>query len=207
MVSMKTAIVFDCEFLCLEGSRSRFWCAAHDPDPVIAQIGAVKLALEGDFSVLDTYRVYVQPVDRFGNRYAIDSFFTRLTGISEEDIRMKGVGLQDALAGVDRFSEGARFWSWGKDELNMVAISCYVAGIEPSIPARRFDNAVKLMIAAGMPLEDIAKTPSNKLADYYRLEHPPLRGHDALDDALSLAYALQHLLRSGKLQSAVFTRT
>jgi DNA polymerase III epsilon subunit-like protein len=204
---MKTAIVFDCEFLCLEGSRSRFWCAAQDPDPVIAQIGAVKLALEGDFPLLGTYRVYVQPIDRFRNKYALDPFFTKLTGISEEDIRQKGVALQDALVGVDRFSEGARFWSWGKDELNMVAISCYVAGVEPSIPAHRFDNAVKLMIAAGMPLEDIAATPSNKLADYYRLEHPPLRRHDALDDALSLAYALQHLLRSGRLQPDVFVRT
>jgi hypothetical protein len=34
---------------------------------------------------------------------------------------------------MDRFSEGARFWSWGKDELNMVAISCYVAGIPAPI--------------------------------------------------------------------------
>ncbi len=42
---MKTAIVFDCEFVCVEGSLSRFWCAAQDPEPVIAQIGAVKLAL------------------------------------------------------------------------------------------------------------------------------------------------------------------
>ena len=42
---MKTAIIFDCEFLCLEGSQRRFWCAAHDPDPVIAEIGAVKLGL------------------------------------------------------------------------------------------------------------------------------------------------------------------
>ncbi|RUV80239.1 exonuclease, partial [Mesorhizobium sp. M1A.F.Ca.IN.022.07.1.1] len=40
---MKTAIIFDCEFLCLQGSQRRFWCAPHDPDPVIAQVGAVKL--------------------------------------------------------------------------------------------------------------------------------------------------------------------
>jgi hypothetical protein len=59
---MKTAIIFDCEFLCIQGSQSRFWCAAHDPDPVIAQIGAVKLGLERDFPLMDTYRAYVQPV-------------------------------------------------------------------------------------------------------------------------------------------------
>ncbi len=203
---MKAAIVFDCEFLCVQGSQGRFWCAAHDPDPVIAQIGAVKLGLEGDFPLLDTFRAYVQPLDRFGNRYAIDPFFTRLTGITEENIQTEGVALQEALARVDRFSGGARFWSWGKDELNMVAISCYVAGIQPPIPAHRFDNAVKLVIAAGMPVDDIGKTPSNKLADHYGVEHPPLQGHDALDDALSVAYALQHLLGTGKLQPDVFDR-
>jgi hypothetical protein len=203
---MKAAIVFDCEFLCVQGSQARFWCAAHDPDPVIAQIGAVKLGLEGDFPLLDTFRAYVQPLDRFGNRYAIDPFFTRLTGITEENIQTEGVALQEALARVDRFSGGARFWSWGKDELNMVAISCYVAGIQPPIPAHRFDNAVKLVIAAGMPVDDIGKTPSNKLADHYGVEHPPLQGHDALDDALSVAYALQHLLGTGKLQPDVFDR-
>jgi inhibitor of KinA sporulation pathway (predicted exonuclease) len=164
---MKTAIIFDCEFLCLEGSQRRFWGAAHDPDPVIAQIGAVKLGLEGEFPILDTYKSYVRPIDRFGKRYPLGPYFTNLTGITEEDIDTHGVVLEDALSGVDSFSGGARFWSWGKDELNMLAISCYVAGIQPSIPAHRFDNAVKLLIAAGMPIEDLAKTPSNKLADYY----------------------------------------
>lgn len=206
MAAVKTAIIFDCEFLCLEGSQRRFWCAAHDPDPVIAQIGAVKLGLEADFPLLGTHRSYVQPIDRFGRRYPLDPFFTQLTGITEDDLETEGLGLAEALANIDRFSDGARFWSWGKDELNMVAISCYVAGIKAPIPANRFDNAVKLLVAAGMPQEDLARTPSNKLADYYRVEHPPLRGHDALDDALSVTYTLQHLLRSGKLRPDVFDR-
>ncbi len=201
---MNTAILFDCEFLCLEGSQRRFWCAAHDPDPVIAQIGAVKVGLDGDAPIIDRFSAYVRPIDRFGNRYRLDPFFTALTGITEDDIETKGVSLADALEAVDHFSDGARFWSWGKDELNMVAISCYVAGIPPSIPAGRFDNAVKLLLAAGMPIEDLARTPSNKLADYYGVEHPPLRGHDALDDALSVAYTLQHLLRTGRLQRDAF---
>lgn len=201
---MKKAIIFDCEFLCLEGSQRRFWCAAHDPDPVIAQIGAVKLGLEGGFPLLETYKVLVSPVDRHGRRYAIDPFFTRLTGITQEIIEAEGVPLQDALSSFDSFSEGAQCWSWGKDELNMMAISTYVAGIQPPMPAGRFDNAVRLLLAAGMPVEDLAKTSSNSLADYYGVEHPPLQGHDALDDALSVSYALQHLLRSGKLKPEEF---
>ncbi|WP_064705433.1 3'-5' exonuclease [Rhizobium bangladeshense] len=203
---MKTAIIFDCEFLCVEGSQRRFWCAAHDPDPVIAEIGAVKLGLEGEFAILDTHKSYIKAVDRFGRRYPLDPYFTDLTGITEANIDTHGIALEDALSAVDSFSGGARLWSWGKDEMNMVAISCYVAGIQPPIPARRFDNAVKLLLAAGMPIEDLAKTPSNKLAEYYGVEHPPLQAHDGLDDALSLTYALQHLMRIGKLQPEVFDR-
>lgn len=197
---MKTAIIFDCEFLCAEGSQRRFWCGPHDPDPVIAQIGAAKLSLEGQFPILETHRSFVRPIDRFGNQFPIDPFFTRLTGITGEMIARNGIALTDALQSVDQFSDGARFWSWGKDEFNMVAISCYVEGIEPVIPAARFENAVKLLLAAGMPLEDLAKTPSNKLADYFGIDHPPLQGHDALDDALSVAYTLQYLLRAGRLE-------
>ncbi|PCJ95841.1 MAG: exonuclease [Hyphomicrobiales bacterium] len=201
---MKTTIIYDCEFLCLEGSQRRFWCAAHDPDPVIAQIGAVKLGLEDDFPILDTFMAYVIPIDRHGNRYALDPFFTKLTGITDENITSDGIALHDALDQLDQFSAGGGFWSWGKDELNMLAISCYVAGIQPNIPAHRFDNAVKLLLAAGMPIEDLARTPSNKLSEYYGVKHPPLRGHDARDDALSVAYTLQHLLNAGKLLPEAF---
>lgn len=203
---MKTAIIFDCEFICLEGSQRRFWCAAEDPDPVIAQIGAVKLGLEGDFPILETHMDYVVPRDRYGERYQLDPFFTKLTGITNDIIETEGVSLSDALTRVDHFSDGARFWSWGKDELNMVAISTYVAGIEPSIPPQRFDNAVKLLLAAGMPFEDVLRTPSHKLAAYYSVDHPPLKGHDACDDALSVAYTLQHLMKSKKLTVDAFER-
>lgn len=111
---MKTAIVFDCEFLCIQGSQSRFWCAAIDPDPVIAQIGAVRIGLEADFPVLETFKSYVTPVDRHGDRYALDPYFTNLTGITEEQIDEKGTSLHKALADVETFSQEAKLWSWGK---------------------------------------------------------------------------------------------
>lgn len=198
---MDRAIIFDCEFLVVEDAPRRFWCGPYDPDPVIAQIGAAKLGLDDDFPILETTRLFVKPIDRHGQAYTIDPFFTRLTGITEDAITADGLSLNDALEVLDRFSGGAQFWSWGKDELNMMAISCYISNVDPLIPARRFDNACKLLLKAGMPYEDIKKTKSNKLADYYGIEHPPLKGHDALDDALSVAYVLQHLLRTGQLSS------
>ena len=106
---MKTAIIFDCEFLVTENAQRRFWCGPYDPDPVIAQIGAVKLGLEGDFPILDTTRIYVKPMDRDGNRFSIDPFFTKLTGISEQNIEQEGVSLHDALNDVNQFSDGAQF--------------------------------------------------------------------------------------------------
>lgn len=201
---MATAILFDCEFLCAEGSQRRFWCGADDPDPVVAQIGAVKLSLDKDFEILATSRLHIRPLDRTGAAFRLDPFFTRLTGISEEVLAAEGHSLARALNELERFSEGAQFWSWGKDELNMIAISCYIEGITPPIPAQRFSNAVHMMLKAGMPKDDVVKTPSNALSAYFGLNHAQLSAHDALDDALSLAYALQHLLREGRLMAEDF---
>ncbi len=102
------------------------------------------------------------------------------------------------------FSENSKFWSWGKDEFNMLAISCFVANIHPPIPASRFDNACKLVLKAGMPYDDMTKTRSTELVGYYNLEHPPLNAHDALDDAMSVAYVLKHLLEKGMLNGQDF---
>lgn len=198
---MKSAVVFDCEFLTGEGSPSRFWCGPYDPDPVIAQIGLVRLDLTDGFAIRETLRSYVIPRNRQGDRSRLDPFFTRLTGITEENIEQEGISLEEALRETKKFAAGARLWSWGKDEFNMVAISCYVEGLVPPIPVSQFGNACTLLLKAGMPYEDLKNMRSNRLADYYELDHPPLHGHDALDDALSVAYVLQHLLESNSLEA------
>lgn len=198
------AFVFDCEFLTAEGSPQRFWCGPYDPDPVIAQIGIAQLQLSADFPVRDTARIYVIPKDRLGNRMPLDPFFTRLTGITEADLDREGTGLADALVRVQAFIGEGKLWSWGKDEFNMLAISCYVEGIRPPLPIGRFGNACDLLLKAGMPYDDLKKTRSNTLPAYYGLEYPELRGHDALDDALSTTCVLQHLLRGGALSAGDF---
>lgn len=197
---MKHALIFDCEFLTAEGAPSRFWCGPLDPDPVVAQIGVVKIGLDADFPLLDTLRIHVIPRTRYGERVLLDPLFTRLTGITEDAIDKQGVSLIAALNRTSAFASGAKLWSWGKDEFNMIAISCYVEGLQPPILATQFGNACQLLLKAGMPYDDIKRTRSNTLADYYQLDHPPLRGHDALDDALSVANVVQHLLKQGSLK-------
>ncbi|SPJ23641.1 exonuclease [Palleronia abyssalis] len=200
---MDHAIIFDCEFLTAPGAPQRFWCGPRDPDPVIAQIGLVKLGLEGDFAMGETLRTHVVPRNRNGDRQPLDPLFIRLTGITEADIDA-GLQLADALEQVRAFADGARLWSWGKDEFNAVAISCYVEGIAPPLPIKMFANACDLLLSAGMPYEDLIKTRSNTLAGYYGLDQSQFQGHDALGDALSVASVLQHLLRDGALDPAAF---
>ncbi|MFN7222675.1 MAG: exonuclease [Paracoccaceae bacterium] len=201
---MESAIVFDCEFLTTEGAQTRFWGGPHDPDPVVAQIGAVRISLSGSFPVIDQIRLYITPKDRCGQPCGLDPYFTALTGISAQDLGREGQPLEQALTRLCAFAQGTKLWSWGKDEFNLMAISCYVENITPPLPVTQFGNATTLLLQAGMPLGDVTRTRSSGLADYYHLPHPPLRAHDALDDALSIATVLQHLLRAGALKPADF---
>ena len=196
---MKTAVIFDCEFLAIEGSQRRFWCGPFDPDPVAVQIGAVRIGLTEGYPLGETLSVLIRPADRHGRPVQIDPFFTDLTGITGADLETRGVGLAEALATLDRFAQGARLFSWGKDEFHLIAISCYVAGIDPPIPATRFGNACDLALAAGMPYAAIEQTRSNRLPAYFDLETPSLRAHDATDDARAVAIAMRHLLMTGAL--------
>lgn len=195
---MQTAILFDCEFLAIEGSQRRFWCGPYDPVPQVVQIGAVRLALERDFALLGTYSAFVRPVDRRGQEVPVDPFLTELTGVTQAQVS-GGVGLARALADLEAFAGGAMLWSWGGDERHLVAISCYEQGIAPPIPATRFGNACGLMLAAGMPYADIQRTSSSGLAAYHGCAVEGLRAHDALADATSLALAVQCRLRAGDL--------
>ena len=204
---MRTAVVYDCENLTNRTSPERFWCGPWDPDPTVVQIGAVRLGLEGDMPLLETFEVLVRPRDRSGAPAAIDPFLTELTGITAERVEVEGVPLADALARFEAFADGARCWSWGKDELNLVAVSCWVEGIAPPMAPDRFGNAAALLLEAGLSREVVGRTRSNALAATLGVETPPLRAHDGLDDARSVAYALGHLLRAGRLRADHLDRT
>jgi inhibitor of KinA sporulation pathway (predicted exonuclease) len=202
---MHHAIIYDCEYLTSPGAMSRQWCGPLDPDPNVAQIGAVKLSLQDGHDILDTFKVLIKPRDRFGAQPTVDPFFTELTGITQADIDREGVAHSDALARFAAFSDGATFWSWGKDELTLLAISSYVEGVIPPIPAHRFGNAIGLVLNAGTPVADMSRMTSGRLSEYFGFSTPDGRQHDALDDAMSVAVSLQHLLRTQKLSADDFT--
>ncbi|EIM72621.1 putative exonuclease [Nitratireductor aquibiodomus RA22] len=206
MVERASAVIFDCEYLVSEGAQARYWCGPYDPDPVVVQIGAVRLILENDFAIAGEFEAIITPVDRYGRPFDLAQTFVDLTGITRERIAQQGRSLPDVLAALCKFSGKGGLWSWGKDEFNLMAISCYIAGIEPPIAAHRFDNACKLLLKAGMPYDDIRKTRSGHLPHYFNLPHAGPGRHDGLEDARAVARVLQHLLRERRLTAESFKR-
>jgi len=201
---MRQTIIYDCEFLTNDSAPQRFWCGPWDPDPTVVQIGAVRLCLDGDYALGETTDILIRPRDRTAGFAALDPHFTRLTGITPERVAAEGLPLADALARFDAFAQGARCWSWGKDELNLMAISCFIEGIAPPMGPGRFGNAAGLLLAAGMDREAVGRLRSHTLCEAMGVTTPPLPAHDAVGDALSVAYVLQHLLRDGRLRAEHF---
>jgi len=199
---MDSVILFDCEFMTQAGALGRVWFGADDPDPQVVQIGAVKLAVRPKVEIADTLRLHVVPRSRMGGRLALDPYFTELTGVTEEMVDAEGLALHEAWARLAHFAGSARFWAWGKDELYLMAVSGYVVGVAPTIPATRFGNLRQLALRAGMPPADVAATGSGTFGDYFGVGAPGARRHDALDDAMSLALGVQHLLWEDRLCAA-----
>ncbi|MFY0661613.1 MAG: exonuclease [Shimia sp.] len=199
---MSKLVIFDTEYLSCEGAMHRLWSAADDPDPLLVQIGAVLIDLDAPARVEDSLNVLVLPNDRFGAQCALDPYFVALTGITNERLRAEGVGIEAALEALDRFSRGSRLWSWGKDELFALGVSCFVQGVQPSIPASRFGNLKSVFQKASMSVHDIANTNSANLSTFFGVETGLLRDHDALDDAFSLSAAVLHQLDSAKINRA-----
>ena len=194
-----TAIIYDCEWATAPGAPQRFWCGPEDPDPIVFQIGAVRLSLEAPFHTLERFEVLILPRNRQGALLDLHPLNATLTGVTPDRLVREGVSLDAGLRRFAAFAGDDHLWAWGKDEFHMVAISCYVAGLAPPLPATRFGNAPTLFLAAGVPLEDIHGLRGNTMLDHFDLSLPDARGHDALGDARMVAEVLRHLMQSGQL--------
>ena len=195
---MDSVVIFDCEHLTGETSPSRFWCGPDDPDPLLVQIGAVRLSLVPPFALGDSFDCIVAPVGRDGP-VPPSPFFTRLTGIDADRIAREGRPLDRALADFADFAGDDAIWSWGKDEITSLAPACFVAGIVSPLPAARFGNAAALLLKAGEALHIVHGLRSHTLLAHFGLPPEP-RAHDGVNDARAVARVLSHLLTDGRLR-------
>ena len=203
---MRSAVIWDVEFLTDAGAPQRFWCGPRDPDPVLVQIGAVRLGLEGDFALGRTFERVVVPRDRAGAVWPLSPLFTRLTGIDDARVANEGVELEPALTTLTGFAGDDTIWAWGNDEIFAVGISCYLAGVVPPLAATRFGNATRLLVKSGVPEDEVVTLRSNTLCAHFGVDDGGAQAHDALGDAKSVAYVLQHFLRRGALSADDFAR-
>lgn len=197
-MSMRSVVVYDCEFLTAIGAPQRFWCGPNDPDPLTIQIGAVRLLLEPPFDIVEPFERLVVPMDRDGNIVPLDPLVTRLTGLTDDRIASEGMPLMDAMQDFDAYANGTPFYAWGKDELLSLAASLFVQNqISPIAPAR-FRTAVPLLVQAGEPEDVVIELRSHTICEHFGLpEAGP--AHDAVGDARSVAVVLSHLLQQGRL--------
>ena len=110
----RTAIIYDCEFATAPGAPQRFWCGPNDPDPVVFQIGAVRLSLDAPYNTLERFEVLIQPVDRRGAPLVLDPLNAKLTGVTEERLAQEGVSLANALEQFSSFTGDDRMWALGQ---------------------------------------------------------------------------------------------
>ncbi len=195
-------ILFDAEWLATADCMSRMWFGADDPDPIVVQIGAVRLALTGDYDIDDTIDILLQPRDRHGNQVTLDHWFEEFTGLSDARLATDGVPLAEGLQHFADFAGNAPIYAWGKDELMVMGNSAYLAGLPAPIPATQFGHAGHLLIKAGYPVDTINTIRSHNIGNFFDLPKRGGQAHDGLDDAIEVARAIQHLLRCGKLTPA-----
>lgn len=202
---MDSILVYDAEFLTSPGAPQRFWCGPSDPDPLVIQIGVVRLRLVPPFDLSEPQDWLIRPVDRDGRVVPLDPLVTRLTGITDAMLEAQGLGLGEALSRLDAFRAGDPMYAWGKDELTSLAPSLFVQGIQSPIPAQAFRSAVPLLVRAGLPPDTVITLRSHTLCAHFGLpEAGP--AHDAKGDALSVAHVLRHLLQRGDLVAGDFAR-
>lgn len=200
---MGSVTIYDCEFLTAPGAPQRFWSGPTDPDPLVIQIGAVRLSLEPPYLLSDANGWLVTPVDRDGNVVALHPLVTKLTGITDDAIEKAGVALDRALIALNEFSEGDTLIAWGKDELLTLAASLFVQNKTSVIPVHRFRNAVPLVVASGEPADVVENLRSHTICRHFGLPETG-SAHDARSDALSVARVFQYLLNSGRLDAHHF---
>ena len=188
-------------FIDLEGAQM-----SHE----IIEIGAYKCQIREDGTIKRTYRpykAYVRP------KHAVGHFVTKLTGITEKQLREEGVPYREMLNGLIKYLgkdfQKTLFVAYGSQDASMFVASAdnnMDASMEQSlfISKRTFDYCEFL--------GTFLRSESNNVMS---LEHAceafhiPFEGkaHDAVDDAKNLMLLYSAVLANQKLLAQYYKRT
>jgi DNA polymerase III alpha subunit (gram-positive type) len=100
-------IVFDTEYTSWKGSQERNWSNINEHRELV-QIAALKI---DNGEIIDKLDLYIKP----NINTILSEYFTKLTGISNEDITEKGNHIIDALHLFLKFTNNYPIYSYGND--------------------------------------------------------------------------------------------
>ena len=179
------AVVFDLEFTAWEGSMETRWLRPGEFQEIV-QIGAVKVDdLFNNGEILDILvRPRVNPV--------LSLYLEGLTGITNEDIRARGVDLTEAYRAFLEFAGGLTVVAFGRDDL-VFADNLRLYGLSDAPPLPPYLDAKAWMTEQGLDMRGL------HACDVAPSAGVPFSGHkhNGLDDALSVAAGIAALVSRG----------
>ena len=175
-------VIFDTEYTCWEGSQERKWSGSGEYREII-QIGAVLVETNG-FTELDKFLVFVRP----SLNPLLSAYCSRLTGITQEALDKNGVSLSEAVRHFAEWAGSYTLGAYGADS-EVIRENCKLIGIEFPFGSERFFNLRETFRRYGI---DDTKYYSSTIVEAFG-KKPMRRGHDALNDARTLAEGLGYL--------------
>ena len=183
---MATAVIYDLEFTAWEGSMRHSWLRPGEFREVV-QIGAVRvdaatLEQRARFDVLVRPRINV----------CLSPYLERLTGITTDDVRARGIDFATAFEDFLAFADGDVCSAFGRDEL-VFGENLRLYGFTPSRPQPEYRDSRPWFRANGV------ETIGLHSCDIGPRLGVPFEGqtHNALADSLSVAAGMRALVAKG----------
>jgi len=179
------AVVYDLEFTAWEGSMANHWLRPGEFKEIV-QIGAVKV--DGAFNSGETLDLVVRP--RLNP--VLTPYLERLTGITNEEVRARGVDFLQAYREFVAFAGGLPIVAFGRDDLVLLD-NLRLYGITDAPPVPPYVNVTIWMTEQGFDMRGLHACDVSAAAGV------PFEGrkHNGLDDALSVASGIRALIARG----------
>jgi inhibitor of KinA sporulation pathway (predicted exonuclease) len=182
----QTLTVFDLEFTAWECSMASHWLRPGEFKEVV-QIGAVKLDM-ASFKIIGSFDVLVRP--RINPM--LSPYFENLTGITNQALGQRAADFAEALVRFLVFAAGGPIAAFGHDEW-VLEENIRLYGLKGLPPLPRFHD-----LRAWFAAHDVDPRGLHSCDIGPKLGVPFTgRAHNALDDARSVALAMEAMVARG----------
>lgn len=187
-----TLVVFDLEFTSWEGYLASGWSLPGKHREIV-QIGAVRLDAGEGFAETGAFQALVRP----RLHPELSSYFTDLTGISQETVDRDGRAFPEVLGDFGAFLEatGPALAACNGIDGEIIAENCGWHGLD--VPDSCLGTLNLSRLLSGLLGEDGHVSSGSLPARLGLANEGP--AHDALADARAIAAALRHFRALGRL--------